>query len=156
MSKVKLGLSKLSLAEKIEFATRVGGALLENEPTFPEPPVAGADLQDLAAALQDAAANAESTRTALRENLTRQRAAEAALTNDARYVQQISAGNANIIALAAMDVAKDRGPVMAVSAPTHLSARPGFFSGEIILRFRPVKGAYSYLAEVRADAEPKA
>jgi hypothetical protein len=157
MSNVKLSLKSQSVPEKIEFATRVGGALVENEATFPEPPVAGADLQDLATALQEALVNVESARATLRVNLILQRAAEeavdAALTNDGQYVQTVSGGDAAIIALAAIGVSQGRNRRGPVKAPEALEARTGASAGEIVLRWTPVADAMSYVTQVRLNPE---
>jgi hypothetical protein len=160
MSSVKLALKEQSALEKAELATRVGIALVSNEGTFPEPPVAGADLMDLATALQAAMTEVGTARTALRENLAAQRAAEsavdAALATDARYVQSISGGAESVIALAGMAVAKAKSRVGLMAAPEKLKASAGLFPGEAVLRWRGVRGASSYVAEIRRGTEPGA
>ena len=149
-----------SALEKVEFATRVGAALIFNEGTFPEPPVAGADLMDLATALQAAMTSVGSAKSALRENLAAVRAAEsamdAALASDARYVQNVSGGAEGVIALAGMDVAKPKDRVGPVTAPERLKASAGLFPGEVVLRWKRVRGAFGYVAEVRKASEPGA
>ena len=158
MSTVKLALKEQSALEKVEFATRVGSALVANEATFPEPPVAGADLMDLATALQAAMTSVGTAKTALRENLVAARAAEAAvdaaLAKDARYVQNVSRGADSVIALAAMTVAKPKMRIGVVAAPERLKASAGLFPGEVVLRWKSVRGAASYVAEIRKASEP--
>src|SRR5439155_25407913 len=125
-------------------ATRIGIALVANEATFPDQPVPGADLIDLAVTLRDALSDVESARTSLREHLAQERALEtavdAALGQTARYVQNVSAGDETIIALAGMDVARRRSPVGALGSPEGLSAREGLFAGEIVLRWKRIVG----------------
>jgi len=158
MSTVKLALKEQSALEKVEFANRVGVALIGNEATFPEPPVAGADLMDLATALQAAMTAVGTAKTALRENVAAARAAEAAvdaaLSSDARYVQSISGGDDGVIALAAMTVAKPKLRIGVVAAPEKLKASAGLFPGEVVLRWKSVRGAASYVAEIRKASEP--
>jgi hypothetical protein len=158
MSTVKLGLGSQTVLEKIAFANRVGGALIGNEATFPEPPVAGADLMDLATALQTAREARESARAAMRENAALERAAESALdlalTMDAKYVQNVSNGNQAVIALAGLSVASRPEPAGRLAAPIGLTARDGG-AGKVALRWRTLRGAQTYVVERTASlAEP--
>src|SRR2546430_5420457 len=161
MSLVKLDLAALSLMEKVQFAARVGDALINNEPTFPECPVAGADFMDLAFRLRDAAASAESARAAVRENVDLQAGFEAeldvAFMQIARYVQNVSGGDEATIAVAGLTVRNRPSPTGRLPMPRDLRVWNGPGAGELLLRWKALRGAKSYCVEQRAnEASPNA
>ena len=155
MNLVKLDLASLSLMEKIEFALRVGDAMVGHEATFPDPPIAGADFIDLAVSLRDTASSAESARTMWREFLSTQADVEgqlnAAFTQIANYVQNVSGGNVATIAIAGLPVRNPPSPVGRLPMPVGLTAVPGARPGELVLRWKAVRRASSYVIEQTTD-----
>ena len=156
MSFVKLGLAKMPLAVKGQFAFRVATALTDHEATFPEQPVGGADLMDFAIAMLAAADEAEALRAQLREKTTAlanmARQLDVWLTQTGNYVQNVSGGDARIIGLAGLDFRKTPAPVGPLAAPRDVTLKEGAHAGSLALRWQPVAGAESYRIE-RTTAE---
>jgi hypothetical protein len=141
----------MPLAAKAQFGQRVGGALIANEGTFPDQPVAGADLQDLAGAVLAAADDVEAMRAQLREKMTALAdlagQLDRALTQTGNYVQNVSRGDATIIGLAGLDFRKTPTPVGPLAAPRDVTIREGANAGTLALRWQPMAGAGSYRIE---------
>src|SRR5215472_8709965 len=104
MKQVALNLNTMSAIEKAVFAQNVGNALVANETTFPDQPIAGADLIDFALAVKTALTDADTAKLAWREMIAAQNDMVATLDGYLRqtaiYVQGVSDGDAATIELA--------------------------------------------------------
>jgi len=156
MHKPKLDLNKMTVPELVRFAANVGSQLIVNEATFPEPPIAGADLADLATALGQAAADTASVATDLRVKKSEQAAALKSVANALRrissYVENVAAGQAGTILLAGLNVRKAGSPVGQLPAPRKLKAVPLMSPGVATLTWEKVPGARSYQVQYGAGA----
>jgi hypothetical protein len=154
MNKPKLDLNKMTPAQLVSFANSVGGALVANETTFPDAPIAGADLQDLATALQDARQATMSARTDLRVKMSEQAVALKTVANALRrtssYVENVAAGSDATIRLAGLNVRKPSARVGQLPAPRGLKARPETSPGVAVLTWEKVPSARSYLVQYAA------
>ena len=151
MSTVKLGLAGMPLLAKLHFAWRVNDALLEHQDIYPEPPVPIDQFVDLLVALQQAVDDAGTARVQLREKTTLERDADAAvngaLTQLGIYVQRMSGGDEALIALAAMNVSGVPSRVGPLPKPSRVEVKPGPGAGELVLRWKALRGAKSYYVE---------
>jgi hypothetical protein len=156
MSTVKLDLAAMNAAVKVAFATNVGTALVENEATFPDQPVPGADLIDFAITVGQAADAAQAARATLRELVSTHNdmlaTLEGYLRQTGSYVQSVSGGQAAIIELAGLNVRHASGSIGRLPAPQSLMLVPGRNPGTVTLRWQRVKGATTYLIQYAAAA----
>jgi hypothetical protein len=151
MSTVKLSLKTMTVPEKIQFARRVADALEAHSGTFPDQPSSFDELRDYADTLETAFNTAAVVRAQAKEWTSATANAEEALGGrlmlDARYVQNVSGGNAQIIGLAGMDVRATPQPVGLLPAPQGVSATAGEFARQVTLKWSPVPKAASYTVE---------
>jgi len=155
-AQVKLDLSSMTQTELVQFGVTVGVQLIDNEATFPFAPIAGADLQDLALATQQAAADAAVARATWREKVAEQHDMSTMLMNALRrtgaYVQNVSAGNAATILLSGMSVRNPSQPIGELHAPQALALVLSTNPGEMGLKWLPVKGASLYVTQYAPGA----
>lgn len=153
MSKVKLSLSSLSAAEKIQFTRRVAEAMEQHSLYFPDPPFNQDGLNDAAwdleGALNDAAALETQLGAAELAAEARESELDFELNAVGNYVQTVSNGDEKIIRLIGMEVAKPAAPIGPLPAPVGLSAEAGDEPGKIILRWKRIHGARSYQVEIQ-------
>jgi hypothetical protein len=158
MSKAKLNLNQMSVADKIQFARRVAAQLDANGGVFNNPPQSFETIYGASSALQLAFNDAQSARQQAIEKTTLQSQAEAALDEVLRqtalYVDSVSAGNAATIELAGLAIRNPQHPVGPLRSPEDVIAKEGRSLGEIILRWRSVRGARSYLVEETTGLSP--
>src|SRR5438552_1705940 len=152
---VKLDLNKMSISEKIAFATNVGDALLNNGATFPACPVDGLDLMDYASSVNDAVNAAHAARSTHRTLVATQnnmlRTLDGFLTRVGAYVSNVAAGNAAIIELARLGVRNPTGRVGVLDAPTDLKAAPNDNPGAVELKWRANRFAKAYQVQFATD-----
>ena len=160
MSKVKLSLAGMSATEKIQFTRRIATAMELAVDQFPDPPANFDELGDLAYFLETAYNNAASARAAARTLTVVSDAAETQLdqivTLVANYVQNVSSGDARMIALSGMAVRNAPSPVGTLTAPVGLVAVDGTGAGEVVLRWQALRGAMSYVVELTSDPQRRA
>jgi len=153
-AKVKLGLSRLSVLERIALASQIVTAMTAN-PNFttPNPPLVDITTKKTAliAANNDANAKYLAAKDAvnLRNDLVRDM--DSLLTQEASYVDNIANGNDNIIMSAGMSIRDAKAPIGELPAPTNLYATAGDEDGEIVLNWEPVRGAKSYVVYMTTD-----
>ncbi len=159
MSKVKLALAGLSAPEKIQFTRRIATAMELASGQFPDPPANFDELGDLAYFLETAYNNAVTARATARTLTVVSDAAETQLdqilTLVANYVQNVSGGDARIIALAGMAVRNASSPVGTLPAPVGLVVANGAGAGVVGLRWQALRGAMSYVVELTSDPQQK-
>ena len=155
MDKVKLDLKGMSAGDKARFATMIGEKLIANETTFPEPPVAGADLMDFANSITQAITDAHTARLAWRDAVNAQNALVATLEDYLRrtgnYVENVSAGNGEIIELAGLSVRNPKAPVGPLRALKGFTAAASRNPGSVDLMWTRQKGAMSYIVQYMAS-----
>jgi len=155
MGKVKLGLKKMPILDKISLATRIVTAMTGN-PDFTTPVPALADITAKTTAARTSYNNALTLRQQAKAATDLQDADEKALdlvlTQAALYVENVSAGNETKISSAGMDVRHRAVRIGELSVPKNLLAKAGGGDGEIILNWDPVRGARSYVVEITTDA----
>jgi hypothetical protein len=151
MSIVKLALKGMTVPEKIQFARRVADALEAHSDTFPDQPTDFDELRDNAFNLETAYNNAAAARAQAKQFTAEAADFDAYLSSslmlDARYVQNVSGGDAQIIGLAGMEAGLLPSPVGPLPAPRGLSAVAGGFAGRAALKWTSVRKARSYLIQ---------
>jgi hypothetical protein len=155
MAKVKLDLKSKTDAELLPFAKGHRDALVTHASTFATPNPT-ATIFDAAVAAYETAltelgtAQAAARAATARKDTTRAEL-EGHLTTRGSYVDDIAKGEAAIIEDAALGVRAAAAPIGALPAPGDLNATAGDQEGEVDLSWDRVRGAGSYVAEVRED-----
>jgi len=154
MARIRLNLRNLSVTEKMAKARQIVTALTNNA-SFPNPHpsltdvTAAADDLDRAYGSVQAAKSEVSTRAVTQDN------AEAKLdqlvTQLAAYVESIAGRDDTLITSAGMETKGSRTPSTVPTAPQGVSASAGEHEGEIILAWKPVPNARSYIIESSLD-----
>lgn len=155
MAKIRLNLSRLSVAEKIAKAKQIVAAMTGN-PNFtaPSPPLP--EVATAATELQTAAGASATAKQTLKETTAVQNDKEATidqlLTRLAGYVESVAGSDEQVILSAGMDV---RAPSVSTTErppqPQALAATAGDRDGEIDLSWESVSGAKSYAVEQSGD-----
>ena len=155
MGKVRLGLKKMPILDKIALATRIVTAMTGN-PNFATPNPALADITAQTTALRTSYNAALSKRAQAKAATDLQDADEKELdlklTQASLYVENVSAGNDGKILSAGMNLRHNIVRIGELSVPKNLLAKAGGGDGEIILNWDPVRGARSYVVEITTDA----
>jgi Fibronectin type III domain len=154
MSRIKLNLSNLSVAQKIAKAKQIVTALTGN-PTFPTPSPSLASITAAATALTTADTEVQAARQTAKEKTNarnqKEDALDTLLNQIAAYVESVGGDDQTILS-AGMDV---RGPAVASNdapgPPQNLTATAGDHEGEIDLSWDKVSGAKSYVIEKSND-----
>ena len=150
MSQVKLNLRDLTIPTKVQKGRQIVMAMTGNVNfTTPDPALAAVTtvLNDLETAYNTAQAARDVAKAKTDLQDMAERAADAALTSEASYVQNKSGGDAVKILTAGMDVRNPSEPIGNLPAPADISATEGDHDGEIDLHWNQIKGAKSYVAQ---------
>jgi hypothetical protein len=154
MGKVKLGLNRLSVLERIALAGKIVTSMTGN-PNFVTPVPALADITAKTTvtltANDDAQIQRQQAKTATEVLADAAKDLDKILIQAALYVENISGGDEAKILSAGMSVKDVATPVGPLSAPTDLYAEVGGGDGEIDLNWKPVFGAKSYLIQMTTD-----
>lgn len=154
MAKVKLALKDLTIPQKIQFIRQVVTAMTGNA-NFTTPAPALAAITALVNALEAAFNVAQAAYLTAKQKTDLQTAAEqqmdAAITQLAAYVENITAGDAGKILSGGMETRADAVPIGALPAPQNLSATAGDQDGDIDLDWDNIRGAKSYRMEKSSD-----
>ena len=154
MAKVKLGLFRLPVLEKIALANRIITAMTGN-PNFvtPNPTLAviTAAKTALESAYNDTLTQRQQAKTSTEVLDDTEKATDLKLTQAAHYVENVSAGDEAKILSAGMSVKDAASPVGELPAPMGLYATSGDEDGEIVLNWEPVRGAKSYSVQMTTD-----
>ena len=154
MARIRLNLRSLSVTEKIAKGRQIVTALTNN-PSFPSPhpPLANvttaADELEKAYALVQSAKSEVSTRVVTQDNA--EGILDQLLTQLSAYVESIAGKDDTLITSAGMETKGSRTASTVPTAPQGVSANAGEHEGEIILSWKPVANARSYIIESSLD-----
>jgi hypothetical protein len=154
MARVRLNLGKLSITDKVargrHFVTK-----LTNNPNFPDPHpslaevTAAVDEVETAFGQVQSAKSEVTTRVAAQEIATKK--LDSLLSRLGSYVESVAGSDNALIASAGMEIKGARSVATIPTAPQGLSAAPGEHDGEIILSWKTLPNAYSYISEFSLD-----
>lgn len=155
MARIRLNLSRLSVAQKIAKAKQIVAAMTGNpnftapSPPLPEVTSATTELQNAASA---SAVAKQTVKEATAVQNDKETTLDQLLTRLAGYVESVAGSDEQMILSAGMDV---RAPSVSAteppSQPQALAATAGDRDGEIDLSWEPVAGAKSYALEQSGD-----
>jgi len=155
MSKVRVGIKSMTALRKIAFARQIV-AEMTNNPNFPAP---SPDLKVMAAAanaLEAAYAAAQSARQAAKALTASQKqkedALELAITQQANYVDSASSGDKSKIESSGFCARSAATPVGTPGTPQELIVKNGDLVSTLALKWKPVRGARSYVIEFAAGS----
>jgi len=155
MAKVKLGLRNLNPDELVALANTIKTAMTGNA-NFTTPNPSLASLTTLITTAQTKIGTYNSAKaaadTALSDRDSALVALRAALTQEADYVQNISAGDATKIESAGMSVRDEAAPIGPPTQVLDLVVTVGDNDGSLDTSWNPVRGAGSY--EIQTSADP--
>ncbi len=154
MAQIALGLSKLTPAPKIQLAKDIKTGMTNNAHT-PEPSPALATLGTLTTTAETkvtAVDAAEQALKAARLDLANALSAlDAALTQEAAYVQDVTGGDAIKIATTNMPVRRPSLPIGPLDRVLDLVVKAGVNEGELKASWKKLRGAVSYEVQVSPD-----
>lgn len=155
MALVKVGVTKMSVPAKIQF-TRQIIMDMSNNPNFAAPSPDLTTLSHAAAALETAynAALQARANAKTQTSIMGQKSAtlDLLLMQEASYVQNSSGGDKAKIESAGFDVRDTPTPIGQLPPPAEPKAVPSQNSGTILLSWKKVRGAKSYLVERAVDS----
>jgi hypothetical protein len=154
MARVRLNLAKLSVTEKIargrHYVTK-----LTNNPAFADPHPSLAEVNAAVDELEAASAQVQSVKSEITTRVATQEVAvkklDGLLTRLGSYVESVAGNDNTLISSAGMEIKGSRSPATIPTTPQGLSATTGDHDGEIILSWKPVPNAYSYIIEFSLD-----
>ena len=153
MSKVRVGIKSMTALQKIAFARRII-VEMTNNPNFPAPSPDLGTMSGVAVALESAYAAAQSARQTAKTLTAAQKMKEAALeraiSQQANYVDSASGGDKAKIESSGFAARSESSPVGLPSIPQELMVRNGELPGTVALKWKPVRGARSYVIEFAA------
>jgi hypothetical protein len=151
MALVKLGFSNYSTSDKIQVSRNIVLKMTGNA-KFPTPAPALASISTTATALEtayEAARDGGKSKTvAVRLQVTALNALMSQLT---AYVQQASGGDEATILSSGMEVRAPRTPPQPMLSPAALMVLTGKMEGTVLLKWKHVIGAKSYVIQQSAD-----
>jgi len=154
MGRVRLNLAKLSVTDKIakgrHYITK-----LTNNPSFADPHPSLAEVNAAVNELDAAFGQVQSVKSEITTRVARQEVAEkkldGLLTRLGSYVESVAGTDEALIFSAGMETRGTRSPATTPTAPQGLSAAAGEHDGEILLSWKSVPNAYSYIIEFSLD-----
>ncbi len=154
MARVRLGLGKLSVTDKIARGRHIVTRLTNNA-AFPNP---HPPLTEVTTALDELEAASAQVQSAKSEVTTRvgaqdnaERKVDQILARLGSYVESVAGTDDTLITAAGMEVKGARTPATVPATPQGVAAAAGEHEGEIVLSWKPVPGAYSYVIESSLD-----
>ncbi|MCX6369209.1 MAG: fibronectin type III domain-containing protein [Armatimonadetes bacterium] len=158
MSKVKLHLQNLPIAEKLALARRIL-AKIKNNPDLPQAQALVAPTEAEVDALEAAETKVQGSRQqAIADTLARdaqETKTDQVLRVMGEAVEKETGGDAAKIHGAGLETAAEKSAIGPLSAPAHLAVTQGDEDGELSVSCDKVRGASSYLWEVTEDATGK-
>lgn len=151
MAKLKMGFSKLTIADQIDRTYHIVN-LMSGNPNFPSPSptlaVVKTAADDLLLAYNEAKDLGKT-----KKYIMRQRRAEllVLIRRLAAYVQDVSAGEGTVILSSGFGVAANPAPQAPVGKVYNLRASSGSFPGSIRALWDVVVGAGAYVIEISAE-----
>jgi hypothetical protein len=156
MNQVSLNLASMTALEKASFAQTVADALVQNEATFPDQPVPGADLYDFATAVKQQLTDADAAKATWREMISAQNdmlaTLDGYLRQTATYVGAVAGDDAATIELVGLNVRERAARIGQLPAPMGLVVTAGRNPGAITARWHVVKKARNYIVQYEAGA----
>ena len=154
MARVKLTLGRLSVTEKIARGRHIVSKLTDNTSfSDPHPPLA--EVTTAVDELEAAFGRVQSARSEVTTQVGTQDTAEKKLdqllTRLGSYVESIAGTDETLIASAGLDVKGARSTATVPTVPQGVAAAVGEHEGEIILSWKAVPNAYSYIVESSVD-----
>lgn len=154
MARVRLNLRALSIPAKIAKGRHIVTSMTENKSfASPSPPLA--DMTAALDTLEAAAAQVQSARSEITTRTVTQDNAETKLdhmlTQLGAYVESIAGKDDSLITSAGMETKAARSTPTVPSIPQALSAAAGDRDGELLLWWKPVPNARSYVIESSTD-----
>ena len=157
MARVKTQLSKMLVPEEIAFGRTIVTKMTGN-PTYTTPVPSLASITTAATALETSYNAAQAARMSSKQatsDMKDKKAALSALINqEAAYVQNTSAGDKTKIESAGFETTNPNPPIGDLPAPTDVVLNTNVNPGNMAIRWKPVRGAASYIVERAADAAP--
>jgi len=155
MSKVRVGIKSMTALQKIAFARQIV-VEMTNNPNFPAPSPELTVMSAAASALEAAFAAAQSARQAAKALTSAQKlkedALETAITQQANYVDSASAGDKSKIESSGFCARSAAAPVGMPVTPQELVVKNGDLASTLALKWKPVRGARSYVIEFAAGS----
>lgn len=154
MTKVKLGLRDLTVAEKVQYARQIVTDMTGNtnfttpSPTLASVTTGAGDLETAFNTAQTARDNAK-TKTATQND--KETHLDLLLSQLGHYVESTSGGNETVITSSGMQLKAHGSPIGELARVTSLSATTADNEGEIDLHWDKVSNARSYEIEKCAD-----
>jgi len=149
--KIALGVSDMTPAELVSFATAVHGAVASHASTFATPVpaltalnTALSNLDSRLGAIAVMESNLEAEKNVARENQT---TLIDLLTQLASYVETTANGDASIILLSGFNLANPPVPIGPLPPPENLQGSTADIEGNVNLKWNRVRGARSYFVE---------
>lgn len=154
MARVRLNLRGLSIPAKIAKGRHIVTSMTENK-SFPSPTPALTDVTAALDTLQAAAAQVKLARSEVTTRVVTQDNAESGLdqvlTQLAGYVESVAGKDDTLITSAGMESKAVASTPTLPSAPQAVSAAAGDHDGELLLWWKPVPKAKSYVIESSTD-----
>jgi hypothetical protein len=154
MARVKLNLGRLSVTEKIARGRHIV-TKLTNNPSFRSPHPALTEVTAALDELEQAFALVQSAKSEVTTRVSSQDDAERkldqVLSQLGSYVESIAGRDETLITSAGMELKGSRSVAATPTAPQAVTAAPGEHEGEIILAWKAVPNAYSYIIESSLD-----
>lgn len=154
MARVRLNLRGLSIPAKIAKGRHIVTSMTENK-NFASPTPSLTDVTAAVDALETAAAQVQSARSEITTRTATQENAESALdqvlTQLAAYVESIAGKDDTLITSAGMETKAAPSAPTLPSVPQAVSAAQGDHDGELLLWWKPVANARSYVIESSTD-----
>jgi hypothetical protein len=154
MGRVRLNLGKLSVTDKIARGRHIVTKLNENA-NFPDPHPPLTEVRVAVDELEEAFGRVQSAKSEVTTRVGAQENAEKkldqVLTRLSNYVESIAGRDDTLISSAGMEIRGSRSAATIPTAPQGLAAAPGEHDGEIILSWKAISNAYSYIIESSFD-----
>jgi len=150
MSKVKLELSKKTVAQKIDLAKTIVAKMTGNASfTTPNPTLASITtaVNNLSTATADLVAARKTVEAKMSAVTLAESALDSLLTQEGNYVENITNGDEAKILSAGMDVKREASSTILPDKVASVNATIGDSAGEIDLSWDKVSGAKSYVVE---------
>lgn len=154
MARVRLNLRSLSVPAKIAKGRQIVTSMTDNK-NFPNPTPPLSEVTAHLSALEQAFNQVQTARSEVTTRTATQVNAEAKLdqmlTQLAGYVESVAGKDDTLITSVGMELKASRSTPTLPSVPQALSAAAGDHDGEILLSWKPVPNAKSYVVESSTD-----
>ena len=154
MGRVKLNLGRLSVTEKIARGRHIVSKLTDNA-SFSDPHPSLAEVTAAVNELETAFGRVQSARSEVTTQAGTQDNAEKKLdqllTRLGNYVESIAGTDETLITSAGLEIKGSRSSATVPTVPQGVAAAAGEHEGEIVLSWKAVPNAYSYIIEFSLD-----